>query len=190
MTELNRNENTCRYDFGSFEGFNFRSQSAIPKTLSIGEVLNWDHDQNGEAEFWPSGDCEGVSLVFKNLNAVTSSELMALEELLTELGGDSDDNYVKVYYSVSVLRERVDDIESSKIEDQTPLLFWGDYISDIRKEAAYELFELYFPELFKVWESTPCDGLYFDTDLFLDSPQWSTDEVKINGRAALLVSPQ
>jgi hypothetical protein len=43
------------HDLGQFEGFNFRSQCAIAKLLSAEEVLEWDHDKNGEAEFWPDG---------------------------------------------------------------------------------------------------------------------------------------
>jgi hypothetical protein len=44
---------TCRnlvFDLGTFEGFNFRSQSVIERVLTAGEVVEWNHDRDGEAE--------------------------------------------------------------------------------------------------------------------------------------------
>ena len=40
---------TIPYDFGQFEGFNFRSQSAIERALTAQDVVGWDHDREGEA---------------------------------------------------------------------------------------------------------------------------------------------
>ena len=42
---------TLRFDLGTFEGFNFRDQSAIERELTAEEVVNWNHDGDGEAEF-------------------------------------------------------------------------------------------------------------------------------------------
>ena len=190
MTEQNRTVHNCSYEFGTFEGFNFRNQSAVPKILTVHDVLNWDHDADGEVEFWPAGDSAGVALIFKGHNTVTASELAALELLLSALGGDSAENFLRVHYSVNMLGERLGDVDASTIENQAPMIYWGDSFSDVRKDAAYDLFETYYPELYHLWESTPCDGLNFDTDQFLDSPQWSTEEVKFEGRAALLISSQ
>lgn len=190
MTEEARTLTTYPYDFGTFEGFNFRDQSAIERILSADEVLNWDHDKDGEAEFWPAGDSAGVALVFKGSTAVTAGELSALAALLHDLGGDTDENYLRVHYALNVTGESLDDLTAERVEDQPLTIFWGDSFTDARKEAAYELFELYYPELYKLWESTPCDGLIFDTDAFLDSPSWSVEEVRFNERAVLIVSSQ
>ena len=38
-------------DLGTFEGFNFRDQAAIMRRLTAEDVVNWDHDGDGEAEF-------------------------------------------------------------------------------------------------------------------------------------------
>jgi hypothetical protein len=81
------------YDLGTFEGFNFGHQSAIEYELTAAQVLAWDHDKNGEAEFWPSGDKPEVSLVFKDQSSVTGTELQELDSLLAALGGDSIENY-------------------------------------------------------------------------------------------------
>ena len=60
----------------------------------------------------------------------------------------------------------------------------------MRKEAAYELFETFYPDEYRVWEKSTCDGLIFDTDHFLDSPGFSVDEVKLGETKALIVAPQ
>jgi hypothetical protein len=178
------------FDLGTLEGFNFRDQSAMWPNRTAEEVVNWDHDADGEAEFWPSGDNAGVQLVFRNSSSVTARELLELDRLLEEMGGDSDENILKIYFAVSVQGYDLEKLTADAIEDQNLNIFWGDCFTDARKEAAYELFELYWPEEYKVWEKSHCDGLIFDTDRFLDSPVFSVDEVKFGDKVALLISPQ
>ena len=69
-------------------------------------------------------------------------------------------------------------------------LFSGACFTDVRKDAAYELFELFYPEAYQAWKSSTCDGLIFDEDRFIDSPGFSVDEVRFGGKAVLLVLPQ
>ena len=178
------------HDLGTFEGFNFRNQSAICPNHTANEVVNWDHDKEGEAEFWPSGDNEGVQLVFKGQSSVTYSELLALDKLLDELGGDNDENFLKVYYAVHILNYDLGSLNNRTVDDEAPLIFCGSCFTDVRKEAAYELFELYHPEEYRIWEKSLCDGLIFDTDHFLDSPVFSVDEIQLREKVALLVKPQ
>src|ERR1043166_7862522 len=87
-----RDAKTLCFNLGTFEGFNFRTQSAINRTLTAAEVVEWNHDKRGEAEFLPSGDRPEVALVFKGRSSVTGSELLELDRLLHELGGDSVEN--------------------------------------------------------------------------------------------------
>jgi hypothetical protein len=181
---------TLTYDLGTFEGFNFRSQSAIERILTAEEVINWDHDGDGEAEFWPSGDHPGVRLVFQSQSAVTYSEICALDRILTELGDDSTESFLKIHYSVSVLGLSLSDLTASEIEDQSLHFFTGSNFTDLRQSAAYELFELYYPEAYAAWEKSLCDGLIFDTDRFLDSPSFSVEELSYGDQKALIISPQ
>ena len=180
---------TIPYDFGRFEGFNFRSQSAIEELLTVNEVLAWNHDQRGEAEFWPTGDRLELGLVFKDRSTVTASELMALASLLDELGGDSGENFLAVYFAIAVRGAGLTTLTATSVQDDAPQCFLGEHFIDVRREAASELFEQYYPELYQAWESTPCDGLIFDTNRFLDSPSWTVDEVRIGDRVAVLVAP-
>ena len=73
---------TLKHDLGTFEGFNFRDQAALDRNLTADEVLDWDHDGAGEAEFWPAGDHPGVAALFSQKSAVSGSELKALDDLL------------------------------------------------------------------------------------------------------------
>jgi hypothetical protein len=52
----NRTVSTLGYGLGIFEGFNFRTQSAIEQKVTAGEMVNGYHDLEGEAEFWPAGE--------------------------------------------------------------------------------------------------------------------------------------
>ena len=80
-----------------FEGFNFRSQSAIDHLVSAEAVVNWDHDGQGEAEFWPAGDVPEVALIFNHRSCVTATDLLDLDRVLVELGGDSRYNFLRIY---------------------------------------------------------------------------------------------
>ena len=194
-TQTTTEETTARdsqlhFDLGTFEGFSFRDQQAVDHILSAEEVVQWDHDANGEAEFWPSGDVPEVALLFKSQSAVSASELLALDALLQELGGDSTCNFLRIHYAVSCCGEDLADLARDEIED-LPIQIWeGTSFLDLRKEAAFELFELYYPEEYRVWEQSHCDGLTFDPDQFLDSPGFSVEEVTLGDRKALIVATQ
>lgn len=179
---------TIAHDFGHFEGFNFRSQSAIELRLTATEVVQWDYDRYGEAEFWPAGDKREIKLIFSGQNSVSASELLDLSALLEELGDEATETYLSVYFALSILGEDLGKLSAEGVRDRAPSCFLGGNFTDVRREAAYELFELYYPDLYGAWESTPCDGLIFDTDRFLDSPSWSVTEVDLGGQVALLVA--
>ena len=179
---------TTAFDFGTFEGFNFRDQSAIFKPLTTDDVINWDHDRDGEAEFWPSGDKPEVQLLFKAHGTVTASEIVHLDNLLQELGDDSTEHYLRIFYATNVQGAKLETLGAQDIERQNLDLFAGDSFLDLRKDAAYEFFELCYPKEYKVWEKSTCDGLIFDPDRFLNSPSFYVEEFTIGSQKWLLIS--
>lgn len=178
------------FDLGTFEGFNFRSQSAIDRILTAAEVVGWDHDEQGEAEFWPSGDRPEVAMLFKSRSTVTESELLDLNRLLQEMGGDSPYHFMLIHYAVNISGAELSTLSRENVEDFPLHVFFGANFLDVRQEAAYELFELYYPDEYRVWEKSTCDGLIFDTDRFLDSPVFSVEEVRLRDEVAVLVATQ
>ncbi len=179
---------SLHFELGTFEGFNFRQQSAIERVLTAEEVVNWDHDQEGEAEFWPAGDHPEVALVFRQRSAVSAAELLALDLLLQELGGDSTDYFLQIYYAVNVCGADIGSLSREDVEDNCLQVFYGSNFIDARHAAAYELFELYYPEEYAVWEKSTCDGLSFDPDRFLDSPGFFVEEIRLADQVAILVA--
>lgn len=180
---------TIAHDFGHFEGYTFRFQTAIERLLTATEVVQWDHERYGEAEFWPAGDKREISLIFRDQNAVTATELLDLSALLGELEDDSTENYLSVHFALAVLGAELGKLTADDVRDRAPCCYLGSNFTDVRREAAYELFELYYPELYRAWESTPCDGLIFDTDRFLDSPSFTVVELNLGTEVAVLVAP-
>ena len=181
---------TLQFDLGTFEGFNFRENSAIERVLTAEEVVNWDHDAEGEAEFWPSGENAGVAMLFKGQSSVTGPQLLDLDRVLSELGDDSTANFLGIHYAVNTQGTYLSQLTGEQVQDQNVHLFEGDCFFDLRKDAAYELFELYYPEAYAAWEKSLCDGLVFDQDRFLDSPSWSVEEIEMGTVKALIVVPQ
>ena len=179
---------SLQHDLGTFEGFNFRTQSAIERNLTAQEVVAWDHDREGEAEFWPSGDQPEVALLFKGRSNVSASELLDLDRVLVELGGDSLENFLQVYYAVAICGACLHTLTAEEAQDNCLQVFTGSNFLDLRRATAYELFELYYPEAYQAWEKSLCDGLIFDTDRFLDSPSLWVEEVELGDDAVLLVA--
>ncbi len=81
-------------------------------------------------------------------------------------------------------------VTPEKLDDFFLHIFRGTSFIDVRRAAGYELFEQYYPEAYRVWESTHCDGLRFDPEEFLDSPSWSVEEIRLGDEAVLLIVPQ
>lgn len=90
---------------GTFEGFNFREQGAIERALTAEEVVAWNHDRDGEAEFWSSGDNPAVAELFKPRRSVTGSELEHVAALLEQLGDGNDEALLKIHFLVNVQGE-------------------------------------------------------------------------------------
>ena len=177
------------FDCGTFEGFNFRSQCAIPRNLTAAEIVAWDPDRQGEAEFWPAGDAPAVALLFQR-RTVTAAELLDLQRLLTELGGDSVVNYLRLHHAVNRRGLSLEGLTREQVEDYALDIYVGSNFCDVRRAAAYELFELYFEEEHRVWKNSRCDGLTFDPEQFLKSPALSVDEVNLGAQVAVMVASQ
>jgi len=189
-SKLSSNERTrLRFNYGTFGGFNSHSQSAIERILTAEDVVNWDHERDGEAEFWPSGDRPEVALLFSCRNKVTASELLVLDRLLDELGDDSTENILRIYHAAEQCAGGLIELTAEGVQKRILHLFFGDDMN-IRTEAAYGLFKLYYPEDYKAWLGATSCALYFDMDYFLDSPFFSLEEVRIGQQSVLLVSPQ
>ena len=178
---------TLSHDLGEFEGFNFREQAAIDRNLTADEVLDWDHDGEGEAEFWPAGDHPGVAALFSRKSSVTATELLTLDELLSQLGHDDTATFLRIRYAVEYQGNNLQDLTAEDIEGLNCYTFTGTNFTDIYREAGYELFETYYPELYAMWEKTPCDGLHFDPEAFLESPGFTLSEMTVGGEKWLLV---
>jgi len=188
MTKLYENL-TIQNDFGTFEGFNHRSQEAIFPNVTAQELIDWDHDANGEAEFWHSGDNPGVALILSS-DDLLMRDVAALDQLLAELGDDPS-VLARIHFLTEYSGHRLQELEPETVEDAQLSVFMDDVpVIDLRRTAAHELFELYYPEEHKVWENSSCDGLIFDEDRFLDSPVFCAIDFKIGDQNVLVVESQ
>jgi hypothetical protein len=180
---------TPKHDLGTFEGFNFREQAALDRNVTADELVDWDHDGAGEAEFWPAGDHPGVAALFERRNAVTGSELEALDDLLRQLGHDGTETFLRIRFAVHDRGLDLRTVTSEEVEDVLLYLYRGTNFGDLYREAGYELFESYYPDLYALWEKTPCDGLHFDPVAFLEAPGFTLCEVVLGPEKWLLIHP-
>lgn len=166
-------------DLGTLLGFSFTSQCAIERTVTAEEILTYPE----EAEFWPSGDNALVAALL-DWKTTKPSELLALDALMTQVGEHP------LIAAIALIRDgyRISEITEDLLDERSVHVFKADTFMSARKNAAYELFELYWPEAYKTWEAgSHPDGLHFDVEAFLDSPQCSVTEVELGPRCIVLV---
>ena len=169
-------------DLGEFEGFNFKTQSAIFPNHTAQEVVDWDHDGQGEAEFWPDGGNEFVSLL---VNGNCSwSDLIEIDRIFSELDNNEQD-LIKAVYLKQNNGLKLEDITREAVDDACLYVYGENYFSDLRKEAAWDLFEQLYPEAYKLVESWSVQGVSFDEDDFLQN--FSTLEIKTHDYKGYLV---
>lgn len=178
------------HDLGEFEGFNFREQAAIYPNITADDVINWDHDGEGEAEFWPAGDHSGVAALFDRRTAVTGGELQALDNLLTDLGSDDTGTFLRIRHAITDRGMDIQSVTAAEINDELCYTYRGTNFTDLYREAGYELFETYYPDLYALWEKSHCDGLHFDPVDFLESQSFSVTEITVGGEKWIIVHPQ
>ncbi len=167
-------------DLGSFEGFCFTTQCAVSRLLSAEEVLAFPQ----EAEFWPSGDNPLVAAFFAHARTVSPGELLALDQLFSEL----DEQQLLCAVVLAQQGYALSEISAELLDEHAFHAFEDTSFIDARSEAAHALFELYWPDAYRLWESgAHPDGLYFDAERFLESPQCSVTELAIGDRRVVIV---
>lgn len=170
------------YDIGTFEGFNFRDQSAIDHILTAQEVLDWDHDGDGEAEFWPHGNNPFTSYLLPE-NSCSDSDVREVIRIFYETEGRPAE-LAKACY-MRDCGTALEDITSEAINDACLYVFGPGWFHDLYKQAAYELFELFWPAAYECWEKNSVPGLRFDYDDFVES--YPTLELKLREGGFLVV---
>lgn len=187
MTECNAMA-SIKHDLGTFLGFSTETNSSLGRNLQATEVLSWDPAHDGKARFWPSGDHAAVAIVFTGKCSVTAAELAALDRLLAELGGDSSENFLKIHYAVNAMSIPLLELTPERLASLQLHIYRGSDFHEVRKDAAYDLFERHHPEAFKVWDNCGVEGLWFETDDFLDSGRWSVEEIRLLDEVAVVVA--
>ena len=185
-------------DLGFFEGFNFRSQRKMDRLLTATEVVNWDHPNDGDTHFWPSGDHEGVLEVFRRKDWYYEPDLQKdyfedweiqhLDDLISCLG-DEPESFAKIIWH---LEEgcRFFDITAHEIKEGNLYVFRGKNFYALKKKAAYKLFKEIYPEDYKLSLKNCCRWLTFDPVRFLRDPRFSTMEITIGNEELLIVDLQ
>jgi hypothetical protein len=178
-----------RHDLGTFEGFDIRSQKEIPDELTADEVVNWDHKRLGAVEFRPTGDREEMWTIFSGRRTVTAGDLLALDRLLSELGGDSVENFLRIYHTINRCGCGLGALTTRQVQDTQLRIFLGSDVDVLRRKAADRLFEHSYPESYAAWRTISCDAVIFDVDRFLDS-MFIVEEIDLGDQVALLITDQ
>ena len=186
---LNMKDISKQFNLGTFECFSLKDHCAVAKLFTADEVIEWDSDLNGEAQFWPSGDNAGMLMLFRHgvKRKIRQDELVSINRILTDIGDDSLNTFAKIFYATEYDGEILADLTRDYIDDMNLHVSTGTSMIELRQEAALEMFELYYPEAYKAWDESHCDGLTFDIDKFLSSPSLYVHPITDIGNIKVLI---
>lgn len=129
----------------------------------------------------------GMALILKTFPKFTPNDLAAIDQLLTDLGNDSLENYARIYTALNSGYDMAS-LNVEVIEELPIRVYVGDHMHEMAKAAAWELFEELNPELFAAFVKYPLDGLEFNERYFLNSPAISSEEHSFNYTKILIVT--
>ena len=176
-------------DLGTFDAYDAETGVKLTECLSPHAVSNWDSASRWMAEFTPAGDRLEVNLLFdgKHHEPITGWRLLALDYLLQDLGGDTTENFLKVYFAVRVQHGDLLTLTKEAIEERGIRVFFGIDRADLLRAAAVELFAQCYPEHFAIWHRTG-HALKFDRRAFFRSRCFQCRFVDVGNRLALVVA--
>jgi hypothetical protein len=178
-----------RYDFGTFDGGCWPTEYVdLWQLVTASEILHWGEDDQGEGEFWPSGDKPEMTLLFDEVDGTIDGEgqLLALVKLLDHLGGDAAENYLRIRHAMNWLKMDIHELPM-RVLDLLPVhIFVGTALAEVEDHAVGELAEC-------------CPGHHWggpatEARTFLDGlrsdPAWGLETVTFGDKVALLVWPE
>ncbi|ETW97296.1 hypothetical protein [Candidatus Entotheonella palauensis] len=165
-----------KHHLGMFEGYSFATQGAIFPHQSAQDVIDWDHHADA-VEFWPCGDHEGVALVFYRQTAVTATDLIKLDELLTAIGNDAIETYARIHWLICLDDYPLDELTADMVTGLDIYYFIGEPFADLSQDAATALLEKLYPEQYASWQRG-CPDQRFDPEAFWST--WTVHEIELS----------
>ncbi len=173
---------------GVVAGCEDAERKAFFREMDLSEGRQWDpEDQEGEDELSSVRDMRAMRVLFQGRHALDAKGMETAIQLVQAFDGDDLDSILRLHVLVNIQGMDLEAVTVAAMGDLPLSTFRGENFHDVRREAAFELFQLYWPDLYAIWEKTPMDGLRFDVDAFLDSPSWVTEEVQLGSECVLLV---
>jgi len=141
----NRLDHDFKCDLGNFSGRIWHESGNLSREFSPEEVLEWNQDHDGFAEFYPSGDHEGVSLVFREKASVSTADLVELDHLIDGLRYPPKISCLLIHHLMHKHKVDVANLDCSDIEDSEAVIATGRTFFEAEQMATAKLYD-HFPE--------------------------------------------
>jgi hypothetical protein len=164
-------ESGLHYDFGTFNAYTPHDFVKLDLGLTADDVITWAAAVYDQYMLSPAGDHAGVKLMFRNQPSVTPGQLLALDRLLLEFGGDSPAHYQSARNALDQYENSLFGQISRMYAKEPQHVSLKPCPNPLHLESACALFEIFFPDKYRAWESSLGDWLVFDADAFLASPE-------------------
>ncbi len=186
----NTNNQRSQFNLGTFGGFSFRDHCPIRRRLTLEEVLNWKEATDGKACFWPTGDHFGMNLMIRYDPGMEAADIRAVVLLLEALGGDSIQNFLRIYF----VRERSEIplymLDAEQVLDREVYVFdrsMEAQPTELLQEAAVEVMRARYPDAYQFLREHRDEGFHFNGETFLNPRDWFTQEFETESRRRILI---
>ena len=181
----------CPFNLGTFGGYSFRDHGPFRRRLTADEVLNWDEATDGSAWFWPRGDHFGIATVVGTAPSISPRDLLNVIEIVQGLGGDTVENWMRVYYTVRN-DEKLDleNLEADEVRDREAYVFDRPMempSATLFRQAAVEVMRKRYPDVYQFLMAHNEEGFSFDPEKFLNPKDWFIRERQTESRRRVLI---
>jgi hypothetical protein len=186
MGTILRERTELKYNHGLFKPFCAARSLHRWKPVTAEQVLNWKGTEAGGMKFYPYGDKAETGLLWRPNDPVTAEELLALDGLLEELGGDTLENYLRVRHATTALQIPLGHLTPMAVSSIMLHVFIGTDSSQLEEDAAEQLLGLYRHE---AWEHS-LGAAQRPFERFCNTQWWKVEHLSIGTQKALVMAPR
>jgi hypothetical protein len=186
METISLERTELKFDYGLFRPSCTARALHRWKPVTAEAILNWKGTEAEGMEFHPYGDKAETGLLWRPNDPVTAEQLVALDGLLENLGGDTLENYLRVRHATTTLKIPLGHLTPMAVCSTMLHVFIGTDSSQLEEDAAEQLLGLYRPE---AWEPT-LGAVRRSFHRFCNTPWWKVEHLSIGAQKALVVVPR
>lgn len=176
------------FDLGKFLGRGIHKKTHVDGIFTAQEIIDWDERRDGFSEFFPAGDHEGVSLVFREKSSVDAMELIELDCLFGGFGSSTNSVCMEIHHVMTKHKLPVTTLDYSDFEATENVVVTGQSMSEARRKAAFRIHECFPEQCQDSIEGLEPDAQLAELIRIMETPKFTITEARFANEVGMVVS--